>query len=301
MLGLDVILTAAVGVVFIISSIRSLIEIKRQRSQIKGRLSEINRQLSKIKDWLRKQPLLSILEQLGKLAIIISLLTFILGEDSRYSTAVFQAWQTITTAEGQTGNGGRIEALEFLNSRPWRLPWIGLTEEEWFLDEFTGKCKRRELPVIGSRWERQSLRSLSIQKAYLVEVKLCGANLAETNLREAKLWKADLGGTDLWKSNLVKADLAEAHLGGTKLEKANLKGAHLWEANLEQANLEQANLEQANLEQAKLENTNLSRVKNLTPTQVKSTCYWKQANFDEEFQKELEKESDQKVDCSRWE
>ena len=284
MLGLDVILPAAVGVVFIILSIRWPSEINRLPSKINSRLRKISKRLN-------KQPLLSILGQLDKLALIIALFTFILGEDSRHNTAVFQAWQTITTAEGQTGSGGRIEALEFLNSRPWRLPWIGLTEEEWFLDEFTGKCKHRELPVLGSRWERQSLRNLSIPKAYLVEVKLCGANLAETNLKEAKLWKADLGGTDLWKSNLVKADLAETHLGGTKLEKANLKGAHLWEANLEEANLEQA----------KLEDTNLSRVKNLTPTQVKSTCYWKQANFDEEFQKELEKESDQKVDCSRWE
>jgi hypothetical protein len=294
MLGLDVILPAAVGVVFIILSIRWPSEINRLPSEINSRLRKISKRLN-------KQPLLSILGQLDKLALIIALLTFILGEDSRHNTAVFQAWQTITTAEGQTGSGGRIEAVEFLNSRPWRLPWIGLTEEEWFLDEFTGKCKHRELPVLGSRWERQSLRNLSIPKAYLVEVKLCGANLAETNLKEAKLWKADLGGTDLWKSNLVKADLAETHLGETKLEKANLKGAHLWEANLEEANLEEANLEQANLEQAKLEDTNLSRVKNLTPTQVKSTCYWKQANFDEEFQKELEKESDQKVDCSRWE
>jgi uncharacterized protein YjbI with pentapeptide repeats len=64
----------------------------------------------------------------------------------------------------------------------------------------------------------------------------------------------------------------------------------LWEANLKDAKLEDANLEDANL----------SRVKNLTPTQVKSTCNWKQANFDEEFQKELEKEPDQKVNCSRW-
>ncbi|PSO86150.1 MAG: hypothetical protein BRC41_07215 [Cyanobacteria bacterium QH_9_48_43] len=294
MLGLDVILTAVVGVVFIISSIRWLSELNKLPSEINSQLRQINR-------WLNKQALLSILGQLDKLAIIIALLTFILGEDSRHNTAVFQAWQTITTAEGQTGSGGRIEALEFLNSRPWRLPWIGLTEEEWFLDESTGECKRRDLPVLGSRWERQSLRNLSVPKAYLVEVKLCGANLAETNLKEAKLWKADLGGTDLWKSNLGRADLAEAHLGGTKLEKANLKGAQLWEANLKDANLEDANLEDANLENANLENANLSGVKNLTPTQVKSTCNWKQANFDEEFQKELEKEPDQKVNCSRWE
>lgn len=45
---------------------------------------------------------------------------------------MFAAWQTITSAHGQSGSGGRIKAIEFLNSRPWRFPWIGFTEKDWF-------------------------------------------------------------------------------------------------------------------------------------------------------------------------
>ena len=92
----------------------------------------------------------------------------------------------ITTAKGQSGSGGRIEALEFLNSRPWRFPWIGWTEKDWYWDERDEKCKLKRL--IGRRWERQPLVGLSApNNAYLRNIHLCGADLEFAELQRAYL------------------------------------------------------------------------------------------------------------------
>ena len=275
------------------------------------------RVLEPVDAWIKRQASISILTQLAILAAIVA---FIGGENVRRNNEVFSAWQTITSAEGQTGSGGRIEALEFLNSRPWRFPWIGWTEEEWFWDENKKECNHRKLP--GFRWERQPLTGLSAPGAYLADVKLCGAslenayliyanlrsaNLGWTILVEAELVRANLWGADLKRANLgvailVEAELVAANLGEAILAGADLRRAILTVTRLNYADLRFANLGRANLEGANFEKSELfGKVQNLTPTQVKFACNWQQAKFDEEFQKALAKEPDQEVDCSKWE
>ena len=166
-------------------------------------------------------------------------ISFIFLEDSRRNAEVFSAWQTITSAEGQSGSGGRIEALEFLNYRPLKLPLIGFTKEYWYWDQWSNQCKRTLL--LGYRFPRQSLSGLSAPKAYLHNVKLCGANLSNSNLQDAYLLEAHLENADLG-GYLKNADLREANL-----ENADLLGANLQEANLGNANLVRANLENTNL------------------------------------------------------
>ena len=344
--------------------------------------------------WIKRQSSISILSQLAILAAIIA---FIGSEEIRYNNEIFNAWQTITSAEGQTGSGGRIEALEFLNSRPLKFPWIGWTKEDWFWDEKEKECKFKQL--LGLRWERQSLAGLSALNAYLGGIHLCGADLAyadlsgvnfwaadlsgaylivaklngasllKTDLSGANFWAADLSGADLRHSDLSKADLSIAHLeevdlSEANLSEANLSGAdlsgvnfwaadlskadlsiaHLEKANLSEANLSEADLKEADFNRANLSGANLSganfgystsfrpdeispfkkllprdsnylyfypvlsktfiltgRVKNLTPNQVKSACYWEEVHFNSKFMEELEQEPDQKVDCSYWE
>ena len=139
------------------------------------------------------------------------------------------------------GSGGRIQALEFLNSRPLKFPWIGWTYE---IDEIyywnNKKCKKFK-GLIGLRWEPESLANLSVNNgAHLSRIRLCSAIL-------------------------TSADLSDAHLNSSNLREANLKSA------------------------------------DLTPEQVKSACYWEEANFDLDFTKRLEEEPNQEVDCSEWE
>ncbi len=201
--------------------------------------------------WISRQAFFTILGRLGNLAVVVTIVTFVFGENVRRNNEVFSAWQTITSAEGQTGSGGRIEALEFLNSRPWRFPWIGWTEEEWFWDENKKECNHRKLP--GFRWERQPLTGLSASGAYLADVKLCGASLENAYLIYANLEGANLG----W-AILVEAELVRANLWGADLKRANLGGAILVEAELVAANLGEANLAGADLRRAILTVTRLN-------------------------------------------
>lgn len=72
------------------------------------------------------------LGRIGNLGVIIGVISFIFTEDFRRNGQVFFAWQTINSAEGKSVSGGRIEGLEFLNSRPLKLPLIGFTKEYWY-------------------------------------------------------------------------------------------------------------------------------------------------------------------------
>lgn len=290
--------------------------------------------LEPVDAWINKQAFFTILGGIGNLALVVAVVSFVFGENVRRNNEVFAAWQTITSANGQSGSGGRIEALEFLNSRPWRFPWIGWTEKGWYWDKREKRCEWKRL--LGLRWERQPLVGLSApNNAYLAGIHLCGADLVEADLSGADLRGADLSGADLAKANLSRADLDDADLSEAELWDANLESADLVKANLTGAivdganlghvylggaNLNGANLSYADLIYAQLSGTNLNgvnfsnaslleagftetgagKVRNLTPKQIKSACFWETARFDPEFEEKLKKEPDQEVDCNPW-
>jgi len=159
-------------------------------------------------------------------SVLIGAITFIAGEQGRRDAQVYQAWQVINSAHNQPGSGGRIQALEFLNSTPRRIPWFWL------------------------RWERESLSGLEAPKAYLVPsqeytldiekkrgIQLSEADLNNANLQGAWLIYANLQEADLRYSNLQRAFLYYTNLQGASLSEANLQGAILSEANLQGADL----------------------------------------------------------------
>lgn len=163
--------------------------------------------------WGENQAFISLLGLLSNLGLLFAALTYIGLEQQRREAQVYLAWQTITNAQGQSGNGGRVLALEFLNASPganWRLhfPWICISED-WL-------C---------SRWESESLDGVDLERAYLARVQLSEASLVEANLQGAILWQANLQGAKLGEANLQGARLGEADLQEAKLEGANLQGA----------------------------------------------------------------------------
>ena len=220
--------------------------------------------LEPIDAWITKQAFFTILGGLGNLALVVAVVSFVFGENVRRNNEVFAAWTTITTAYEQPGSGGRVRALEFLNSRPLRFPWIWGTID-FFLD---GKECKRKL-VFGRRWKRESLTGLSTPKAYLVEINLCRANLDRANLQDADLFKANLQNASLLRANLQNAILIEANLQNailieanlqsTSLSGANLQGAFLTEAKLQSTRLSGANLQNASLLGANFQNSSLLR------------------------------------------
>lgn len=284
--------------------------------------------LEPIDTWVSKQALFSILEKLGYLGIVISVIAFTGGEEeANHNDEVIRAWQTVTTTEGQFVSGGRIEALQFLNSRPVRFPWLGWTNQGWYWNG--EECQQKRL--IGRRWSRQSLQDLSVPEAYLQGIHLCGANLTGANLSNANLLEAHLDGAFLWRANLPGANLKLARLESVHLAEANLKSAFLPEANLKQANLLEANLQfgflpEANLKGANFQGTNLrganlSNAYHLTAEQIKSACNWDEAIYRSDYnlnsqqwqvkepdnqayieQLKQDRSSDpqQPVDCTQW-
>jgi uncharacterized protein (DUF433 family) len=163
--------------------------------------------------WGENQALISLLGLLGNLGLIIAVVSYISLEKQRRDDQVYAAWQTITNAQGQSGNGGRILALEFLNASPganWRLhfPWICISED-WL-------C---------SKWKPESLDGVDLAKAYLAGIQLPNASLVEANLEGAVLWGANLQGANLEEANLRGAKLGAANLEGVRLDETNFQGA----------------------------------------------------------------------------
>jgi uncharacterized protein YjbI with pentapeptide repeats len=194
-------------------------------------------------DWLKSLAFLEILQLMGNLSIPFAAVIFVAYERQQRNAEVYQAWQVITAAYDQPGSGGRIEALEFLNSEPRRNPWFLL------------------------KWEKQSLAGLAAPKAYLAKIQLPEASLVNANLQEAILWEANLQGASLWQANLKEAQLFKAELQEAGLQRANLQGASLWQANLKEAQLPGANLQKAQLQGASLEKAELQGV-NLQEAQL---------------------------------
>lgn len=192
----------------------------------------LEKHLESLLDWLKNLAFLEIIQLFGNLSILSAAIFVIFNERQQRNTEIYQAWQVITAAYNQSGSGGRIEALEFLNSKPRRNPWFWL------------------------HWEQQSLAGLAAQKAYLVDIQLAHATLANANLQEAILAKANLQGSNLLGANLQKAifeaaNLNQTNLAGASLQSADLEGATLQEAVLVGTNFAQANFQNINLQNAK--------------------------------------------------
>lgn len=121
----------------------------------------------------------------------------------RQKAAEFQAWQVVNSAQGKGGSGGRIDALQDLNTHGVSLAGVR-ADGAWL--------ERVQLP--GAHLEASSFRG--------------------ANLRGANLQRAFLGGADLADAALVGADLRGAVLKG-----ATLRGALLATADLRGADLAQ--------------------------------------------------------------
>ncbi|MDF5726603.1 MAG: pentapeptide repeat-containing protein, partial [Rhizonema sp. PD38] len=193
------------------------------------------------------------LSQAVNASVLIGAITFIAGEQQRRDLQVYQAWQVITAAHGQGGSGGRIQALEFLNSEPRRIPWFWL---HWERESLSG-LEAPKAYLLPSRKDTDKKRGIQLSKAYLNGANLQGADLSSANLQGANLQSANLQGAHLDSANLQGAHLDSANLQGAYLGIANLKGAHLYNTNLKGADLDSANLQGADLSSANLQGANL--------------------------------------------
>ena len=176
-------------------------------------------------------------------------------------------------------------------------------------DAYLVGANLQKADLTSANLQNANLKEINLQDTNLMETNLQDANLERTNLQNANLERANLQNANLWRANLQKADLLKANLQNTHLQDTKLQNAKLWKANLQEANLVEANLQnaelwsanlqkadltkanlkkadlwRANLQNADLEGANLQEAtlvgtKNLTPKQIKSTCFWDRAIY----------------------
>ncbi|NTS76294.1 pentapeptide repeat-containing protein [Catenovulum sp. SM1970] len=126
--------------------------------------------------------------------------------EDRLKAKHYTAWQVINSANGSIGDGGRIHALQDLNS------------------------------------DEVDLTAVSLANAYLKGLNLVGADLHQADLRHADLQDADftcadLSGADLTGANLTGAKFKYAYLYGAKLDQSHLANTDFTQANLYHASL----------------------------------------------------------------
>jgi hypothetical protein len=183
---------------------------------------------------------LEVLEYLGGFGVLIAVVFYFAESGDRLKQKHYQAWQVINTAQGKGGSGGRVEALQELNSDG--IPLVGVDVNGAFLQ--------------GIRLQHAHLLRSNFSAADLRDSDLSSSDFLYANLQSANFRNCDLHSTNFTSANLADADLVGANLSGSDFSAANLTNADLRNANL-------ANIKWSNLTFFK--NANILGVKNAPP------------------------------------
>ena len=157
--------------------------------------------------WANNQALLGLLGVIGNVGLIIAVATYVGSEKQRRDAEVLNAWQTLTSAHGQTGNGGRRRALEFLNASPganWRrrFPWFCAPHPlcTWPAESLAGiNLSVDGVEVVEESEESQGQRPDAFlvfnrrPSVYLALISLPNADLEGANLEGASLVGSESG------------------------------------------------------------------------------------------------------------
>ena len=196
---------------------------------------------------------LDILGHVGRLTILIAVIFYFMEADERRMASEnqrkakhYQAWQVINAAQGKTSSGGRMDALQDLNSDGISLVGVDIS-----------KSYLPELNLENADLAGANLAEAQLNYASFVEADIRDANLAEAQLNSANLTRAFIVNANLAEAVLSNANLSEvllnsANLTGVRLINANLAGASLGRANLAGADLRYANLAGADLKESNL-------------------------------------------------
>jgi Pentapeptide repeats (9 copies) len=159
---------------------------------------------------------LEVLDYLGRFSILVAVIFYFSESGDRIKQRHYQAWQVINTAQGKGGSGGRIEALQELNSDS--VPLVGVDVSSAFLQ--------------GLKLERANLLRADFSAADLRGSDLRSANFTNANLHSANFREGDLENTSFQSADMTDADLSGSNLAGAKLDDADISGADLRFADL---------------------------------------------------------------------
>jgi hypothetical protein len=185
---------------------------------------------------LSRWTFLQVLEYLEVFSVLIAVIFYFSESGDRLKQKHYQAWQVINTAQGKGGSGGRIDALQELNTDG--------------------------VPLVGVDLSGAFLQGVHLERARLLRAAFNGADLRDSDLRSADFSDADLRAANFRQSNmrnasLRRANLDDADLSGADLTDADLSGATLTNADLRNATV--ANLRWRDIRS--LKNANIYAVK----------------------------------------
>ena len=186
---------------------------------------------------LSRWSFLEVLEYLGSLSVLIGVIFYFSESGDRIKQRHYQAWQVINTAQGKGGSGGRIEALQELNTD--KVPLVGVDVSTAFLQGI-------------------HLAHANLLRADLSAADVRGGTLPSANLDFANLHSANLRGADLQRATLTNANLSDADLVGSNLAGAALDNADLTSADLRNADLREISWKHI----ATIKSANIAGIKN---------------------------------------
>jgi Pentapeptide repeats (8 copies) len=181
---------------------------------------------------LSRWTFLDVLEYLEGFSVLIAVIFYFSESGNRLKQKHYQAWQVINTAQGKGGNGGRIEALQELNSDG--CPLVGVDASGAFL---------QNVHLEHARLRRADFSAADLRDSHFDLADLSDAGLRSSNFRQSHLHGARFQGADLEQADLVDADLSDADLSGASLTGADLSNANLANAHWRDvASLKNANI-----------------------------------------------------------
>lgn len=161
---------------------------------------------------------LETLEYLSSFSILIAVIFYFSESGDRLKQKHYQAWQVINTAQGKGGSGGRVDALQELNSDG--VPLVGVDLAGSFLQGIQlprAKLIRADLHAVDAR-------NSDFHDADFEAANLHSGNFRDSNLTGVKFQEADLGEGDFCSANLRGANFEGATLDGADLGNTDLAG-----------------------------------------------------------------------------
>ncbi|MFZ3215636.1 MAG: pentapeptide repeat-containing protein [Candidatus Acidiferrales bacterium] len=210
---------------------------REQRAAIKHRWTVPFAALEWSLDWLAhvlsNWKFLEVLEYLSSLSILVAAIFYFSESGDRLQQKHYQAWQVINTAQGKGGSGGRVDALQQLNSD--RIPLVGVDVSGAFLQGIQLSGAR----LVRANFSAADVRNSNFSFADFADADLHSANFRYSNFRKARLQRVQLDDADLVGADLSSADLSGATLANADLRNANLASLIGWHdiAAIKQANI----------------------------------------------------------------
>ena len=228
---------------------------------------------------------------------------------------ILALWETIRRAQGHSGNVGRIYALErlwneyqqdllglnldggesFVHLREIQLPGVLMADAVLLRVNFRNS-NLRDGRLDGTRlgasdleyadWADVVLHDASFERVRIGEkeyyANVQNANLIRANMTNLRAWGASFNGSILSRVVAGGAEFIDCSFNETKFKYANLAGTKF-----RNCTFPKADFTNANLTSASIGSSSFKHAIGLTVQQVLVTNDWEDAEFDEDFAKEL--------------